>query len=278
MKIDSHQHFWRYNAAEYPWMSDELACCRRDFLPPDLEPLLDAAGLDGSIAVQARQILGETDFLIDLAKAHPRVLGVVGWIPLCDADAGRHLEQYAANPHVVGFRHVVHDEPDDDFILRPDFNAGVRELGRHPLCYDILIFGKHLPQTIRFVDMHPEIPMVVDHIAKPRIRREAFDVSWAENIRLLAQRPNVTCKLSGMVTEVRDSSWDEELLQPYFETVLEAFGPQRLMFGSDWPVCLMRATHTRWAGAVAGLIEPLSADERAVIMGGTAERVYLRKG
>ncbi|MFM2170963.1 MAG: hypothetical protein RI957_1192 [Verrucomicrobiota bacterium] len=277
MKIDSHQHFWKYNAAEYPWMGEELAMCRRDLLPQDLEPLLDASGLDGSIAVQARQITGETDFLLELAAAHSRIFGVVGWIPLCDPDVARDLERYASHEKIVGFRHVIQDEADDDFILRPDFNAGVRELGRYPLCYDILIFGKHLPQTIRFVDQHPGIRMVLDHVAKPCIRRGEFDQAWAHDIRELAKRDHVTCKLSGMATEVRDGAWDEETLRPYFDTVIEAFGPQRLMFGSDWPVCLMRTTHSRWVDAVRSWIAPLSPDEQSAIMGGTAEKVYLSR-
>jgi L-fuconolactonase len=277
MRIDSHQHFWKYNAEEYPWMSEELAMCRRDLLPEDLEPLLDASGLDGSIAVQARQIVEETDFLLELAAAHPRVLGVVGWVPLCDVGVGRYLEQYAAEEKVVGFRHVIQDEPDDDFILRPDFNAGVRELGKYPLCYDILIFGKHLPQTIRFVDQHPGIRMVLDHVAKPSIRKGAFDQAWAQNIRELAKREHVTCKISGMATEVCDGDWDEPTLRPYYDTVLEAFGPRRLMFGSDWPVCLMRTSHTRWVELVRQWIASLSTDEQAAIMGGTAEKVYLSR-
>lgn len=274
MNIDSHQHFWKYSAAEYPWMGEELAMCRRDLLPLDLEPLLDAAGLDGSIAVQARQIPEETDFLLDLAAKHPRVLGVVGWIPLCSPEVGRYLEPYAAHPKVVGFRHVIQDEPDDDFILRPDFQAGIRELGRYPLCYDILIFEKHLPQTITFVDQHPQISLVLDHIAKPEIHANQFSTTWAKNIRQLAEREHVTCKLSGMVTEVRGGIWDAEMLRPYFDTVLEAFGPQRLMFGSDWPVCLMRSSHQQWVETVNSWIAPLSADEQSAIMGGTAARVY----
>jgi L-fuconolactonase len=274
MKIDSHQHFWKYSAIEYPWMGEELACCRRDLLPDDLAPLLDASGLDGSIAVQARQIPEETDFLLDLAEKHPRVLGVVGWIPLCSPDVGRYLEQYAAHPKIVGFRHVIQDEPDHDFILRPDFQAGIRELGRYPLCYDVLIFEKHLPQTITFADQHPQISLVLDHIAKPEIHVNEFSTAWAKNIRQLAEREHVTCKLSGMVTEVWGGAWDADMLRPYFDTVLEAFGPQRLMFGSDWPVCLMRSSHRQWVETVTSWIAPLSADEQASIMGGTAARVY----
>lgn len=275
MRIDSHQHFWKHNATDYVWMSDEHDCLRRDFLPDDLRPLLRDAGIDGTIAVQSRQIPAETDFLLGLAATDPMILGVVGWIPLCDTHVEEHLEKYAGLEMIVGFRHVLHDEPDDLFIIRPDFNAGIRALSRYPLCYDLLIFEKHLPQTIGFADRHPGLCMVVDHIAKPRIRRHAFDYAWAANIRLLAERPHVTCKLSGLVTEVGDEAWDEELLKPYFETVLDAFGPNRLMFGSDWPVCLLGSSLARWAGTVASLISTLTPSEQAAIMGGNAARVYL---
>jgi L-fuconolactonase len=276
MRIDSHQHFWNYNDTDYVWMVDAYAYCRRDYLPADLAPLLVAGQIDGSIAVQARQFVKETDFLLALAADNAFIKGVVGWIPLCDASVERHLERYAGHAQIVGFRHVVHDEPDDDFILRPDFNAGVKALSRYPLCYDILIFERHLPQTIAFVDQHPSLSMVVDHIAKPRIRRDAFDGAWAANIKRLALREHVTCKLSGMVTEVEGDTWDEALLKPYFETVLEAFGPERLMFGSDWPVCLMRSTHTTWVETVQSLLAPLTPSEQEAIMGGTANRVYLK--
>ncbi len=277
MNIDSHQHFWKINDTDYVWMTDEYASLRRDFLPDDLAPLLAAGEIDACIAVQARQFVRETDFLLDLAARDSFIAGVIGWAPLCDADVERYLEQYADHERIVGFRHVVHDEPDDQFILRPDFNAGIEALGRYPFCYDILIFERHVPQAISFVDRHPNIPMVVDHIAKPVIRREAFDKAWAANIRDLARREQVSCKLSGMVTEVRDPEWDEALLRPYFETVLEAFGPDRLMFGSDWPVCTIRSTHTAWVETVLSLTASLSNSERKSIMGGTAERVYLQK-
>jgi len=275
--IDSHQHFWKYNAAEYPWMTGDLACCQRDLLPSDLEPLLDAGKIDGSIAVQARQVVAETDFLLELAAAHSRVLGVVGWVPLCQKNVAEDLERYASHKKVVGFRHVIQDEPDDDFILRSDFNAGVRELSRYPLCYDILIFEKHLPQTMQFVDQHPNLPMVVDHIAKPKIVPGAFSETWAKHMRELAKREQLTCKISGMATEVHGGLWDAEILRPYFDVVLEAFGPDRLMFGSDWPVCLMRTSHTRWVEVVRSWIAELSADEQNAIMGGTAERFYFRR-
>lgn len=275
MRIDSHQHFWKYNSSDYIWMSDEHQVIKRDFLPDDLQPLLDANGINGTIAVQARQMLKENDFLLDLAANHSMIKGVVGWIPLCDPRVEDHLAKYAVQKKIVGFRHVLHDEADDQFILRADFNEGIKALSRYSLCYDLLIFEHHLPQTIEFVDKHPNLSMVVDHIAKPRIKKNAFDHTWAENIKQLAKRSNVSCKLSGMVTEVRDGLWTEELLKKYFDTVLEAFGPNRLMFGSDWPVCLLRSTYSVWVDAVSSFISPLTTSEQAAIMGGNAASVYL---
>jgi L-fuconolactonase len=275
MRIDSHQHFWKYNTSDYIWMSDEHQVIKRDFLPSDLQHLLDGNAIDGTIAVQARQMLSETDFLLDLADKYSIIKGVVGWIPLCNPQAEEYLAQYAVQKKIVGFRHVLHDEPDDNFMLRQDFNAGIKALSRYSLCYDVLIFEKHLHQTIEFVDRHPNLKMVVDHIAKPRITQNAFDHTWAENIRQLAKRSHVSCKLSGMVTEVRDGLWNEELLKPYFDTVLEAFGPSRLMFGSDWPVCLLRSTYADWVDTVSSLISTLTFSEQTAIMGGNAARVYL---
>jgi L-fuconolactonase len=275
VKIDSHQHFWRYNAEEYPWIQGELAHCQRDLLPEHLIPLLAESGFLGSIAVQARQILEETDFLLDLANQNSSILGVVGWVPLVADDVEKSIEMYARHEKMVGFRHVIQDETDDQFILRKDFQAGVRVLERYDLCYDILIFEKHLVPTIAFVDQFPNMRLVLDHIAKPKIRVGTFDHEWAKNIRELAKRPHVTCKLSGMMTEVSGGSGSIEVLQPYFDTVLEAFGPDRLMFGSDWPVCLMRISHRDWVKTVENLISSCSADEQAAIMGGTAQRVYL---
>lgn len=277
MKIDSHQHFWQYNPSDYVWMSEEHNVIRRNFLPEDLRPLLDAGGIDGTIAVQARQILAETDFLLGLSAQHPMIMGVVGWIPLCDANVEDHLAHYALQNKIVGFRHVLHDEPDDHFMLRKDFNEGIKALSRYNLCYDVLIFEKHLPQTLQFVDQHPGLTMIVDHIAKPRIREGNFDHEWEKNIRQLAERNHVCCKLSGMVTEVRGGKWDVALLKPYFEVVLEAFGPDRLMFGSDWPVCLLQSEYHRWLETVNDFIGELSESEKSAIMGGNAARIYLKQ-
>ncbi len=274
MKIDSHQHFWAINDTDYVWMGDEHASIKRDFLPADLAPLMAASGIDGCVAVQARQMIEETRWLLGLAEQNDFIRGVVGWVPLIENAAAPWLEEFATHPKLTGVRHVVHDEPDDDFILREDFNAGIKQLAQHGLVYDILIFAKHLRQTARFVDRHPGQAFVVDHIAKPSIRKGQFDDAWAAGIRELAQRDNVSCKLSGMITEVRDAEWDTELLRPYFETIIDAFGAQRVMFGSDWPVCQLRGTYQEWARTVSAMVAPLSPDEQSAIWGGNAARVY----
>jgi L-fuconolactonase len=276
MRIDSHQHFWKYNSEDYPWITDAHAVIKRDFLPEHLSPLLKAANLNGCVAVQAMQQLSETDFLLNLAENSPSIVGVVGWVPFCDANVEAHITRYAENSKTVGFRHIIQDEADDQFMLRSNFNEGIRLLTRYALCYDLLIFERHLPQSIAFVDKHPELSIIVDHIAKPRIRKNEFDHSWAKNIRLLAERDHVCCKLSGLVTEVRDAEWHAELLQPYFNTVLEAFGANRVLFGSDWPVCLLRSEYGQWLQVVTSLIAPLTATEQAAIMGENAARIYLK--
>jgi L-fuconolactonase len=276
MRIDSHQHFWKYNSEDYPWIKDAHAVIKRDFLLEDLFPLLKAANLNGCVAVQAMQQLSETDFLLQLAENNPSIIGVVGWVPFCDANVEAHIARYAENSKTVGFRHIIQDEPDDQFMLRSDFNDGIRLLTRYSLCYDLLIFERHLPQSFAFVDKHPELSIIVDHIAKPRIRKNEFDHSWAKNIRLLAERDHVCCKLSGLVTEVRDAEWDAELLQPYFNTVLEAFGANRVLFGSDWPVCLLRSEYDQWLQVVTSMIAPLTDTEQSAIMGENASRIYLK--
>ena len=274
MKIDSHQHFWEINDTDYVWMGPEHAVIKKDFLPKDLLPLLQKAELDGCIAVQARQKTAETEWLLELSDENAFIKGVVGWVPLAEAAGAPFIERYAAHPKLVGIRHVVHDEPDDDFILGRAFNAGVSALKNTKLVYDILIFAKHLPQTIQFVDQHPEQVFVVDHMAKPTITAAAHDKTWEKQIRALAEREQVSCKLSGMVTEVRDDAWSLSLLQPYFEVVLEAFGPERVMYGSDWPVCLLRSEYATWVETVKAFTDTLSSDEQSAIWGGTAAKVY----
>jgi len=274
MRIDSHQHFWKYDPIEYGWIGPDQSVLKRHYLPDDLEPLLASQRIDGCVAVQARQNLEETDWLLELADQSDLVKGVVGWLPIQDSDFERVLEAYRDRSRLVGLRHVIQAEPDDAFILRPDFNEGISRLENTGLVYDILIFEKHLPPAIEFVDRHPNQQFVLDHIAKPVIRSERFDKKWRQNLIELGRRENVACKLSGMVTEVRDDDWDEALLAPYFDTALEAFGPERLMFGSDWPVCLLRSDYPKWVRCVERVTDSLSKDEQAAIWGGNAQRLY----
>jgi L-fuconolactonase len=274
MMIDSHHHLWKYSAAEYDWISPQMQALRRDFLPEDLERVMHHFGIEGTVAVQARQTLEETSWLLQLADGHPLIRGIVGWVPLTDgAGVKKHLEKFAANPKLRGVRHVVQDEPDARFLLRRDFNEGVRELRAFELRYDILIFERHLPAAIEFVDRHPNQIFILDHIAKPRIKEKVLS-PWDRNMRELAKRRNVYCKLSGMVTEADPARWTAESLQPYIDVALGAFGPARLMYGSDWPVMLLASEYARWFGTVQNAIAKLSKSEQARIMGGTAAEAY----
>lgn len=272
-RIDAHHHLWRYQTADYGWISDAMPVLKRDFLPPDLEKELRAAGFSGSVAVQARQTLTETAWLLELAATSPAIRGVVGWGPLASDHFAADLEHLRSQPKLKGLRHVVQDEPDDNFILGDKFNRGISTLKNTGLVYDILIFERHLPAAIQFVDRHPGQVFVLDHIAKPRIRQRLME-PWKKNITELARRENVYCKLSGMVTEADWANWAETDLQPYADVVLETFGPRRLMAGSDWPVCLLATTYTRWFEVLKNLLEKLSAAEIDRIFGQTATEVY----
>jgi L-fuconolactonase len=274
MFIDSHHHLWQYNPGDYGWITDGMEVLRRDYLPSNLQANLDRTGIRGTIVVQARQTLEETRWLLSLASQFDFIRGVVGWVPLVDQGVGRLLDGLAVDKLLRGVRHVLHDEPDDAYMLRADFNRGIGLLKQFGLVYDILIFARHLDNTLLFVDRYPQQPFVVDHIAKPTITAKAFDRVWASRIRELARRQNVACKFSGVVTEVRDPAWSLELIRPYWQTVLEAFGPQRLMFGTDWPVCLLRTSYEQWIAVTRELIADLAPAEQAAIMGDTAARVY----
>jgi L-fuconolactonase len=274
MMIDAHHHLWKYNAADYGWITPQMGVIRRDFLPDQLEELMHHFGIEGTVAVQARQTVEETSWLLSLADKHPLIRGVVGWVPLTDgAGAKRHLERFAAHPRLRGVRHVIHDEADPRYILRNDFNAGVGALREFKLRYDILIFERHLPAATEFVDRHPNQVFILDHIAKPRIKERIIS-PWDRNLRELAKRENVYCKLSGMVTEADLEHWTPEDLQPYIDIVLTAFGPRRVMYGSDWPVLLRAGDYARWFDTVSGAIGKLSKAEQERIMGGTAAEAY----
>lgn len=273
-RIDSHHHLWNYEPAAYPWISDAVPVLKRDYGPRDLEEALAGTGVTGTIAVQAQHAVAEAEWLLRLAGEHPVIKGVVGWVPLASPRVEGELERLSADPLLKGVRHIVHDEPDDAFILRDDFNRGISRIERFGLVYDVLIFARHLPHAIRFVDRHPRQPFVVDHIAKPVITADRFDDAWARGIRAMAERPHVTCKLSGVVTEVRDPAWSVEVIRPYIDVALEAFGADRLMFGTDWPVCRLRCEYAGWVHAVEELVRALSQDEQRAIWAGTATRVY----
>jgi L-fuconolactonase len=271
--IDSHQHFWSYSPEQYSWIDSSMEVLRRDFLPEQLKPEIDRSGIGGVVAVQARESLQETRWLLDLAAANPFIRAVVGWAPLTAPDVAETIGPLLALGPLRGLRHVLQDEPDERYMLREDFNRGVSALRDFELAYDILIHERHLPYTIEFVDRHPYQVFILDHIAKPRIREGVLS-PWREQIRALALRPNVYCKLSGLVTEANWAAWTEQQLAPYFDTVLDAFGPGRLMFGSDWPVCLLATSYQAWYELVSKRIASLAAGERDAILGGTAAKAY----
>jgi L-fuconolactonase len=273
LKIDSHHHFWRYNPEEYGWIDNAMSVLRRDFLPEHLQSEISSAGIDGVISVQARQSVEDTRWLLSLASESDFIKGVVGWVPLVDANIRKHLEKFSTQKKFRAVRHVLQGEADPSFMLRADFNRGIAALREFGLVYDILIFERQLPQAILFVDRHPQQTFVLDHIAKPRIKDDLLE-PWRTQIRELARRPNVFCKVSGMATEADYSRWSPEQLRPYFDTVLEAFGPGRLMFGSDWPVCLVACGYARWHETVGNWTAQLSAAERDHIFGGTAIQAY----
>ncbi len=274
MRIDSHHHFWNYSVGEYGWIDEQKSVLRRDFGPSDLKQVMAESQIDRVVSVQARQTLEETHWLVELAKQNSFIAGVVGWVHLASDEVVKDLESLSADKELKAIRHVVQDEPDDRFLLGEAFNRGVALLKRFNLVYDILIFAKHLPATIQFVDRHPNQQFVLDHIAKPTIDSRRFDDAWGKNLRELARRENVACKFSGVVTEVRDAAWTIDQIRPYWETALEAFGTDRLMYGSDWPVCLLKSDYRTWALTAEGLASELSSSSQEAFWSGNAERCY----
>jgi L-fuconolactonase len=254
-------------------MADGMEGLRRDFLVDDLHAVTAEAGVTGTIVVETERTIEETGWLSRVAGSDDLICGVVGWAPLTSPAVVTDLERIAALPKMKAVRHPIHDESDDQFVLRDDFNRGVAALKQFDLRYDILIFEKHLPQTIQFVDRHPDQVFILDHVAKPRIRDRVFS-PWRENIRELARRSNVYCKVSGMVTEADWHTWSDEGLSPYIETILEAFTPMRIMFGSDWPVMTLASSYLRWMATIQSAIAQLSVTERERILGGTAVEAY----
>ncbi len=274
--IDAHHHFWRYDPAEYGWIEPTMAAIRRDFLPADLKRAASGAGVSVVVSVQARQTTQETAWLLELAHGDPFITAVVGWVPLASPTVEAELERFAGEPKLRGVRHVLQDEA-DEYMLQPAFERGLRAVGGLGLAYDILVLERQLPSAIALVDRHPDQVFVLDHVAKPRIRDGLLE-PWRENMRELARRPNVHCKLSGIVTEADHRRWSAAQLRPYVETVIEAFTPERLMLGSDWPVCLLACDYGRWIDTARGLVGDLSPAEQAQILGGTARRAYRLDG
>jgi len=272
-RIDTHQHFWKYNQRDYVWMTSGMDKLRKDYLPPDLMPLMNAAGVGGTIAVQARQSLEESIWLLQLAEDYPFIRAVVGWVDLCGEGVIEQLEQFARHPKFRGVRHVVHDELDDEFMLRKSFLLGLSQLKRYGLTYDLLLFPRHLPVACEVAKRLPDQSFVLDHIAKPRIRTRDIE-PWAADLRRLARFANVSCKISGLVTEAAWDSWKPEDFRPYLDVVLDAFGSKRLMIGSDWPVCTLAAEYLSVINLEAQYIAELSADEQQAIWSTNALEAY----
>jgi L-fuconolactonase len=276
-RIDVHHHLWRYTPAEYGWIDESMQALQRDFLPADLRAAMATAGVDGTIAVQARQTLEETRWLLDLADACDAggslIRGVVGWAPIAGEEFPGCMEEFDGRAKLKGLRHVIQGERDEHYILREDFNSGIRTMAGSGLVYEILIYERHLADTIYFVDEHPEQVFVLDHVAKPLIAAGVLE-PWAERMMELGQRENVWCKLSGMVTEAKWDAWTPETLKPYLDVAVEAFGPERLMAGSDWPVCLVASGYAQWWDVLRGYFAGFSDAERAAVFGGNAIEVY----
>ncbi len=264
MIIDSHHHLWKFNSDDYGWMDDSMKVLKRDYLPADLENEMMSAGVSGTVVVQARQIIEETRWLLELADENPFIRGVVGWVDLRSPDLGIQLKQLAGHSKLVGVRHVIHDEADDDFMLRPAFVNGIEKLKDYNLTYDLLLFPKHLERAIELVSMFPDQRFVLDHISKPFIKTGILQ-PWKEDIEALATQPNVWCKISGMVTEADHQSWNYMDFVPYMKVVCEAFGTDRIMLGSDWPVCRLAGEYNEVMGIPLDFLNHLSETEKESI-------------
>ena len=273
-RIDAHQHFWRYSPDDYGWIGEGMDAIARDFLPADLAVEMDAVGINASIAVQARQSDAETDWLLKLARDNDRIAGVVGWVDLRSPVLGERLEALSVEPKLKGFRHVIQDEPDPDFMLRPEFIAGVRQALAAGFAYDILVFARQADRVPQFLESCGEGRFILDHIAKPDIAGGTGFADWESAIRRIAEYPSCYCKVSGMVTEADLAGWSPDTFARYLDVVFEAFGTDRIMFGSDWPVCLLAGSYSQVHGIVADRVESLGVDARDAVLGASATRAY----
>jgi len=272
MKIDTHQHFWKFDPVRYSWINDTMQVLRKDFLPDDLNPDLKRNAIDGCIAVQADQSEKETQFLLDLATEYNFIKGVVGWLDLRDKNVGDKLDFYSQNNLLKGLRHIVQSEL-DDFMIQENFQRGIGILGKYNLTYDILIYPNQMNATFQLISKYPDQLFVIDHLAKPSIKKQLIS-TWENEIKKLALWPNVSCKLSGLVTEADWNNWKMSDFRPYLDVVVEAFGINRVMFGSDWPVCLLAASYSQVFNVVADYFENFTVEEKEKVFGTNAIKFY----
>lgn len=270
--IDAHVHFWQLSREDYGWLTPDLAAIYRDFAPDDLEPLRRGQGIDGVVLVQAAATVAETEYMLGLAAATPWVKGVVGWVDFADRTAPAEMARLAANPRLKGFRPMIQDIPDDDWMLRADLDPAFRALLDLDLCFDALTLPRHLKNLLLLLERHPDLRTVICHGSKPRIRDRAFE-AWAADMTALARETRALCKLSGLVTEAA-AGWRAADLRPYVDHLLVTFGADRLIWGSDWPVCTLAASYDAWRAAAVSLTADLSETEKAAVFGGNAERFY----
>lgn len=272
-RIDSHQHFWNYDRNRQIWMDEKMGVLKKDFIPKDLEPLLKKCNLDGCIAVQASQSEAENDFLLKMAEASSIVRGIVGWVNLKAGNVTERLSFYKQFEIIKGFRHVIQDEPDLNFMLQPDFLNGIKVLRDFEYTYDILIFSIHLPNTLELIKKFPDQLFVIDHLAKPKIRNHEYE-DWRKQLAAIAAFPNVFCKISGMVTEAKWHQWKQEDFKIYLDTVVELFGTERIMYGSDWPVCTLSSSYEDMYEIVNDYFSEFSKDEQNNFFGLNATKFY----
>jgi len=277
MIIDSHQHFWELGRFDYPWLNPDLGVLYRNYSPPDLEPIIKQHGVAKTVLVQASNSLAETQWLLSLADSYPIIAGVVGWVDLTDPGLGEDLDVLKANPKFKGVRHLVESEPAEDWLVQPEVLRGLQTLAVHGVSYDLLVHTRHLKHARTVAESIPELRLVIDHMAKPPIARREIK-GWAQEIKTVAAFPNVYCKLSGLVTEANLTSWSPEDLRPFVDCALEYFGPRRMMFGSDWPVCLLAASYYQVLETFQSLLCGLSKGDRSRIFGDNAAEFYSLRG
>lgn len=272
-RIDSHQHFWNYDPDRQSWMTDSMEILKKDYGPQDLALLLEECQLQGSVAVQASQTEDENEFLLKLAEKNAFIKGIVGWVDLQSQEVSERLSYYSSKDKIKGFRHVIHDEPDIDFMLRPAFLNGIKALKLFGFTYDILIFHYHLPNTLKFIKHFPDQPFVIDHIAKPVINKQEID-DWKKSLTPIAAFPNVYCKISGMVTEAVWGKWKPGDFTPYIDVIVELFGMERIMYGSDWPVCKLSASYSETFNIVKNYFKGFSKVDQDNFFGLNAKQFY----